>query len=67
MLLRRVAVQRGIQSIPSVDEFIALIVEVIEDNNIEIKKQILAAYNNKEEAANSKDGNKKLVVKVTFK
>ena len=49
------------------DEFIAPMVEVIEDNNIEIKKQILAAYNNKEEAANGKDGNKELVVKVTLK
>ena len=49
------------------DKFIAPIVEVIEDNNIEIKEQILAAYNNEEEAANGKDSNKELVVKVTLK
>ena len=49
------------------DEFIAPIVEVIEDDNIEIKEQILAAYNNKEEAANGEDGDKEPVVKVTLK
>ena len=49
------------------DEFIAPIVEVIEDNNIEIEEQILAAYNNKEKAANSEDSNKEPVAKVTLK
>ena len=66
MLLRRVAEQRGIQSIPSVDEFIAPIAEVVEDNNIEIKEQILAAYNNEEEAADGEDGDKEPVAKVTL-
>ena len=49
------------------DEFIAPKVEVIEDDDIEIKEQILAAYNNKEKAANSKDSEEELVVKVTLK
>ena len=67
MLLRRVAEQRGIQSILSVDKFIAPIAEVIEDNDIEIEEQILAAYNNKEEAANGEDSDKEPVAKVTLK
>ena len=49
------------------DKFIAPIVEVVEDNNIEIKEQILAAYNNKEEAADSEDGDEEPVAKVTLK
>ena len=42
-------------------------VEVVENNNIEIKEQILAAYNNKEEAANGEDSDKEPVAKVTLK
>jgi hypothetical protein len=49
-----------------VDEFIAPIAEVIEDNDIEIEEQILAAYNDEEEAANGEDGDKELVAKVTL-
>ena len=49
------------------DKFIAPIAEVVEDNNIEIKEQILAAYNNKEEAADGEDSNKEPVAKATLK
>jgi len=49
------------------DKFITPKAEVVEDNNIEIKEQVLAAYNNKEEAVNGKDSKEELVVKVTLK
>jgi hypothetical protein len=42
-------------------------VEVVEDDDIEIKKQILAAYNDEEEAADGEDGDEEPVVKITLK
>lgn len=42
-------------------------VEVVEDDDIEIKEQILAAYNDEEEAADGEDGNEEPVAKVTLK
>jgi hypothetical protein len=67
LLFKRVAAQRGIQFIPSMDKFITPIAEVVEDDDIKIKEQILAAYNNEEEAADGENSEEQLIAKVTLK